>query len=298
MIGPLNLIAICPFYCDTASELSSTLHEHSTDPANWVIAGVTCLTLIVSLIALFKDSFRKGQITINVAEFMYVTHIIGNPNIYTWMALRNIGGRPVYIKDVHLRIYQGGEEKATMPAATAMWSEGSNRTRPFMPFTLKAWEDWGYEVSFWRLFDPDVNTQYRKDCDSLIAEFSFINPSFEVRPDGIHRKTPTNQVPEPVLAPVPEPVPEDFAALTSLYRLFNTKFIWKVGAYQLDICVVYTEGLFGQTEKTSKSSYNFDIMPDTHDLLVNIKEQYRHARYTQSGAHANVPRIWVPLNRQ
>ncbi|MBB6091905.1 hypothetical protein HNQ60_000751 [Povalibacter uvarum] len=175
------------------------------------------LALLLSQLPPIHHWFRSSKIVVDTYTMIHVTHKIGNPNAQLQLSVRNTGRRTVRILGLELR-FKRGDSVFVLPAINAAELQND---RPVMlgSFRLKVDEEWSRIVNFFPILS-------RQDDRSLRLAMSQIRADIVSKRAGLPQNAPEVAADQAVVAP--------------LLAMFNSKFCWLPGEYDLDL-VVKTE---------------------------------------------------------
>ena len=181
----------------------------------WAVA-VAAIAVILSQLPPIHLLVRRARIDIEPYSRIHITHKIGNPNVQFHLIVTNIGGRNVKIKNLTVRIKRDGADVTTLPAVNYLQNPGDKTNVLFTSFSLKPKEEWSHIVNFLNYFSRIEEKKYK------IAEAA-------LRKDILEKRNLLENKDQVVAAN------NDFVA--PFIEMFNSKFIWTPGEYEVAIFV-------------------------------------------------------------
>lgn len=229
----------------------------------WAVV-VAALALVLSQLPPIYQLVRRAKLGIEIYTRAHLTHKIGNPNVQLHIILSNAGGRSVPVRGVALAIRRDGKDIAVLPAQNYLQDPNSERTVLFTRFSLKPREEWAYIVNFLNYFSRTDEKKYRA------AELALKNDIMSKRQLAENKDTL---------------VEADHAYVEPLIAMFNDKFIWQPGEYQIRIAVDAVPRRAG-LEKT----YRFTLFESDSAEFTAAKDDFRTGDgiYWNSGNHPGV----------
>jgi hypothetical protein len=178
--------------------------------------------------------------------------------------LTNVGGRSVRVKEIAVNLRRDGRDIATLSAQGYLQESSDKNAVLFTGFRLKSKEEWAHIVNFFSYLSRTDEKRYRA------AELA-------LRTDIVEKtKLPENK---------DRLVEADPKYLPALDQLFDEKFIWLPGEYELDILVRTSDRKAGTHQK-----YRFTLFESDSTDLSKVKADFKYGDgvYWDSGNHTGV----------
>lgn len=214
----------------------------------WAVV-IAAIAVILSQLPPLYNLIKRAKLDLELFSRFHITHKVGNPNVQLHMILTNLGGRSVRIKGVSLTIKRDGEDLAVLPAQTYYQNQGDTGTVLFTSFELKSKEEWAHTVTFLNYFDRPDEKRYR-NSESLIKKNIAEKRQLLKNKDRI--------------------IKADSKYVKEFIKMFDDKFIWYPGEYELHISVTTSEN------KTNISKVRrFTLFESDSNVLSNYKNDYK-----------------------
>lgn len=214
----------------------------------WAVV-VAALALILSQLPPLHQVFRRGQLDVEPYSRIHLTHKVGNPNAQLHLILTNIGGSSVRVKGITLKIRRDGKDVALLPAQNYLENPGDKLTVLFTSFSLKPKEDWAHIINFLNYFTRTDDKKYRA-AESKLRE-SILEK----------KKIPENK---DIVVEV------DDKTISPFIEMFNEKFIWLTGEYEIQISVCASD-----KKANVEKRYRFTLFESDSNELSKVKDSYK-----------------------
>jgi hypothetical protein len=180
------------------------------------------------------------------------------------LILSNIGGRDVRIKGITVNAFRNGKKIADLPAQSYLQNPSDTNAVLFTSFSLKPKEEWGHIVNCLNYFSRDDEKKYRS------AEANLRHDIIE------KRKLPENK------DELVEATDELVAPFTTI---FNEKFVWNPGEYEISISVLTSHARTSITKR-----YRYTLFESDSAELSKIIDDYKYGDGINwdSGKHTGV----------
>ena len=216
----------------------------------WAVA-IAALALILSQFSPIHKLIGRAKLTLELYSRMHVTHKIGNPNLQLHVIVSNVGGRSVRVKGFTAKLKRDGKDITALPAQGYLQESIDKNAILFTGFRLKSKEEWSHTVNFFNHFSRTEEKRYRT------AELALKSDIIE------KRKLPENKDRLVVEA--------DAKYVPPLDKLFEEKFIWFPGEYELEISVVTSD-----KKVTAEQKYRFTLFESDSADLSKVKDDYKY----------------------
>ncbi|MCX5891338.1 MAG: hypothetical protein NTY36_18105 [Deltaproteobacteria bacterium] len=230
----------------------------------WAVI-VAATAIVLSQLPPIYSVVRRGRLDMEVYSRMFINHKIGNPITQLYFILTNIGGRNIRINGIALTLKRDGKDLIILPAQNYLQDPNNPKTALlFTRFTLKSKEEWARMVNFFNYFSRKDENGYRS------AQYNLQQNIFSKR-----------QIPENK----DRVVEADNEYVTKFINMFNEKFIWQSGEYEIQISVKTS------IDKLSfEKSYRFTLFESDSSELSKSKNDYKlgDGIYWESGNHPGV----------
>ena len=183
---------------------------------------------------------------------IHLTHKIGNPNVQLHLILTNAGGRSVRVKRITLRLRRDGSEVSVLPAQNYLQNPGDQGTVLFTSFSVKPKEEWAHIVNFLNYFSRTDQKKYR--AAELVLKTDIAEK----------RKLPENKEHPEVN------VEADNVHVRTFDEMFDEKFIWQPGEYEVRVTV---ESSDKRTRVEQK--YRFTLFESDSKELSAAKDDFK-----------------------
>jgi len=229
----------------------------------WTVV-VAAVALILSQLPPIHQLLQRAKLTLELHSRIHLTHKIGNPNVQLHATLTNVGGRSVRVKEMVVSLRRDGHDVARLTAQGYLQESADKNAVLFTGFRLKSKEEWAHIVNLLNFFSRTDEKRYRA------AELA-------LRTDIVEKKKlPDNKE---------RLVEADQEYLPALEKLFDEKFIWLPGEYELDISVRTTD-----RKANIRQKYRFVLFESDSTALSNVKADFKYGDgiYYDSGNHPGV----------
>lgn len=214
----------------------------------WAVV-IAALAVVLSQLPPLKELLRPGRVSIELYSRIAVGHKVGNPNIQEHVILRNAGGRAVMIGGMFLRIRRDKKDIAVLPGQTYLQQPNDTSTVLLTSFTLKAKDEWAHIVNFLEFFQRTDEKKYRAAEQTLKNDIA------------AKKQLPQNK--DKIVDGEPEHV-------APLLAMFDEKFIWQAGEYDVEVVVEAADH-----EVFAKQKYRFTLYESDSDQLTSSKNGFK-----------------------
>jgi len=212
-------------------------------------AIVALAALILSQLPPIYTLVKRARLEVEAYSRIHLTHKVGNPNARLHLIVTNSGGRTIRVKRITLGIKRDGKEIAVLPAQGYYQKLEDTSTVLFTGITLKSKEDWAHTILFVNLFDRPDDKRYR-DAEALLIE--------DIRNK---RKLSKNK---------DKLVEADQKHFAMFLRMFDEKFVWLPGEYELRISVECSD-----RRADVSTAHRFTLFESDSNTLSNSKKDYK-----------------------
>lgn len=225
---------------------------------------VAALAVVLSQLPPIHQLVRRAKLSLELYSRIHLTHKIGNPNVQLHVILTNVGGRSVRVKEITVNLRRDGKDVATLSAQGYLQESTDKNAVLFTGFSLKSKEEWAHIVNFFNHFSRTDEKRYRAAELALRTDI------------GEKRKLPENK---------DRLIEADPKYLPALDKLFDEKFIWLPGEYELDISVQTSD-----RKDNTRQKYRFTLFESDSTDLSEVKADFKYGDgiYWDSGNHAGV----------
>ncbi|MGD0037817.1 MAG: hypothetical protein ABSC53_11055 [Bacteroidota bacterium] len=229
----------------------------------WAVL-VAAVALVLSQLPPIHTLLMRAKLELELYSRMHITHKVGNPNAQLHLIITNVGGRPIKVKRITLAFRRDGKDVAVLPAQNYYQNPGDSATVLLVGFALKSKEEWAHTVGFLNYFSRPDEKRYR-DAEALLKKDIFEKRKL------IKNKTRI--------------VEAERNHVTDFLHLFDEKFIWLAGDYELRVSVECSD----KRANTSKD-YRFTLFESDSNTLSSSKSDYKlgDGIYWDSGNHPGV----------
>lgn len=201
-----------------------------------------------------RQWFRPGRIAIELADRVHISHMLGFPNVQLYLSLSNVGGRSVRVKKVVIEVTRHGQATCTLRCQAYFATAASTDTVMFLPFNLPAGDEWGHRVN---AFEALV----AKDDGDLFR----LRRALRV---DIGNKVRQRDKQDPASTDL---VVADESVLTPIMDLFQSKFVWLPGEYELLVKVETKEA-----KADARANYRFTLYDPESKELRQYADDYKY----------------------
>lgn len=229
----------------------------------WAVV-MAAISIVLSQLPHVHLWFRRARIDLEPYSRIHISHKIGNPNIQLHLILSNVGGRALRVKSITIKVKRDGKEVAILPAQNYLQNPSDTNTVLFTSFFLKPKEEWAHIVNFLKYFSREDEKKYRS------AEAKMGEDIIE------KRKLPENK--DTVVETTDELV-------TPFITMFNEKFVWNPGEYEISIEVITSTASANIAKR-----HRFTLFESDSTELSKVKDHYKYGDGINwdSGKHAGV----------
>ncbi len=214
----------------------------------WAVI-VAAIAIILSQLPPIHIIVRRAKIEMELYSRILVTHKVGNPNIQLHLILTNVGGRSVRIRSISLSLKRDGKEIGVLPAQNYLENPNDKTNVLLTSFELKSKDEWAHIVNFLNYFSRTDEKKYRN------AEVLLKNDiqSKRILPDNKDRL-----------------VEADSKNVTALLEMFNEKFVWFPGDYELSVLAMTSD-----KKVNALKNYRFTLFESDSSELSKVKDDYK-----------------------
>jgi hypothetical protein len=178
----------------------------------------SAVAIVLSQLPPIRLWFGAAKVEIlEVQDRIFITHMIGFPNVQIHLTLTNAGGRAARVRRIFVDIAR--YEKALVTLECLTYMAGEERVM-LMPFTLSPGEEWRQRLNGVEKLDAKEDRELFKVRRTLKA--------------NIAEKAHAARVADPATK---ELVVADAAVLQPVMDIFKKQFIWEPGDYQVTVRV-------------------------------------------------------------
>lgn len=227
-------------------------------------AFMAAIAIVLSQIPPISQLVRPGKLAMELYSRIHLTHKIGNPNVQLQVILTNTGGKSIRVKGITVRLSRDGGEVAVLPAQNYLQQPSDKTTVLLTSFWLKPNEEWSHIVNFLNYFSRADEKKYKA------SELALKSDILE------KRKLPENK---------DRVVEADNSFVRTFDEMFEEKFIWQPGEYELRVTV---ESL--AKNASSEMKYRFTLFESDSAELSEAKRDFKlgDGIYWDSGNHKGV----------
>ena len=218
----------------------------------WAFAS-SAVAILLSQLPPVRLWFRRAHLSLETQDRVHVTHMIGYPNVQMYISLMNNGARAVRVKKIHLELSRHGQGVASLDSMNYHPGESNDRVI-LMPFTLAAGAEWRYRVNF---IEPLV----AKDDRELFKMRRALKENISEKFRSSREKDPDRK----------EYVVADQVALQPILDLFQKKFLWDAGEYEISVRVIT-----GDLRSDVAGHYRFTLYDPDSDELRAYSDDYQY----------------------
>jgi len=229
----------------------------------WAVI-IAMLALVLSQLPPVHLLFKRAKLDMELYSRIILSHKIGNPNLQFHLILSNTGGRVIKVRGITTTIRRDSSQIAVLPAQTYFLNPTDTTPLLFTRFSLKPRDEWAHFVSFLNFFSRSDEKKYR-DAEAKLKT-------------DILKKIEEPQNKDKL-------VEADNKLVTVFWEMFDEKFLWLPGEYEICISV--------DTEPTRvcvEKKYRFTLFESNSEELSKFREDYKFGDgiYFQSGKHSGV----------
>ncbi|MCA8422690.1 hypothetical protein LGN30_05770 [Burkholderia seminalis] len=221
--------------------------------ADWTFWStiIALAAFVVSVLPYVIRFLRPARLDVDLHQTLSINHKVGNPGINAHIRLQNVGGSDAKVTGMTLKIIRDGVHLVTINAKTFMPNNGTNTQGIiFTPFLLKAGDEWAQIVGFW-------SQPSREDERTLRGAESAL------RNNIAEQQMPANALQNRL------PIRADRALVDPLMALFNRRFIWVPGVYEIELEVQTVPAGVAR-----KQSFRFTLFESDSDSLRDVTQDY------------------------
>lgn len=220
--------------------------------ADWTFWStiIALAAFVVSVLPYVIRLLRPARLDVDLYQSVAVNHKVGNPGVNAHIRLQNVGGSAAKVVGMLLTVTRDGTQLVTLPARTVVPNNGTNAPSIiFTPFQLKAGDEWAQIVGFFSPLSRDDERIFR-DADLALRRDIFAK-----------RQANELQIRDLVYA--------DQALVEPLLALFNRKFIWSPGVYEIELVIQTVPA-----KVASKHSFRFTLFESDSAALRDVTQDY------------------------
>ena len=233
---------------------------------NWEFwtALVALLALVLSQLPPLHQLLRKPKLVLEAYSRLVLAQKVGNPNAQLHLILGNEGGRAARVRRIELQVTRDGTHAAVLRGENYLADLDREGTRLLTTFTVGPDHEWAHTVNFIRDVTREEVKEYRD------AELALKSSIFELR-----RADPDTK----------ELIEASPATVAPFAAMFERRFVWKPGEYQITISVIAEPASAGVSRR-----YRFTVFESESLELRQAADDLRFGDgvYWDSGKHAGV----------
>ncbi|MDP9911887.1 hypothetical protein J2W27_004011 [Variovorax boronicumulans] len=219
---------------------------------------------------------RPRRLEVEVHTSVNVTHKVGHPNIQFYASLRNTGGRALRIRSMRILLERDSIRVDEYPAQSYFETPSALTSVLWMPFTIKPGDEWGHSVIYLHNFHREQEKQFRQSIAALRTNLTEKYKAQTAADKGAHT----------------EPLSADAEHVQPFIDMFNQRFIWTPGDYQITLTV--------ETDASSASvvkKYRFTLFEsDTEELRKHLQDYpFGIGLLANAEQHAGIHIAFIPL---
>lgn len=230
----------------------------------WAVV-VAAIALTLSQLPPVYKLIRRAKLSLELYSRIHVNHKVGNPTLQLHIILMNVGGRSVRVKGLMVKLKRDGNDVVTLPAQGYLQETTYTNAVLFTGFRLKSKEEWAHMVNFFNVFSRLDEKKYR---DAELA----------LKSDIIEKRKILENKDKLIMEADPKYVP-------AFEKMFEEKFIWLPGEYELEISVITVN-----PKVDAKQKYRFTLFESDSTDLSKVKAEFKSGDsiFWDSGNHAGV----------
>jgi hypothetical protein len=229
----------------------------------WAVV-VAAIAIVLSQLPPIYTLVKRAKLEMELYTRIHLTHKVGNPNVQLHLILSNVGGRSIKVKGMTLKLKRDGSDVAVLPAQTYLQDPNGKTTVLLTSFVLKSKDEWAHFVNFLNYFARADEKRYRS-AESILKQEIFNKKGLPEYKDRL--------------------VEADDQHITEFMAMFNEKFVWYPGEYEVLISV-QTSNKKADIEK----KHRFTLFESDTGELSKAKDEYKFGDgiYWESGNHPGV----------
>jgi hypothetical protein len=240
-------------YVRTASPTEDKMPQSSSTPLllDWTFwtALVAVIALVLSQLPPILTLLRRARIEVEAYSRMHLTHKIGNPNAKLHLIVTNVGGRSIKVKGMSLSFKRDGKEIAILPAQGYFQKLTDTSSVLFRGFTIKPHDEWAYTVWFLNFFNRTDEKRYR-DAEAILTKDILRKRKLKGNKDRM--------------------VEADSKNVAVFLEMFEDKFVWLPGEYELRVSIVCSDKTANIT-----TAYRFTLFESDSNALSSSKNDFK-----------------------
>lgn len=221
----------------------------------WAFA-VSAVAIVLSQVPPLRHLLRPGRLVMESANRVHVNHMIGFLNVQLYLSLRNIGGRPLRVRNVSIALSRHDKPVANVEAQNYVRNEAEPaNTVWLLPFTLAAGDEWAHRVNAAESLVAKEDRALGKLRDALKADIGTKVRAWR----KAHGEEPTHflEADPDVIGPVME--------------LYARKFVLEAGEYVITVAV-HTDRAASDVART----YRFTLYDADSEELRSYADDYKY----------------------
>lgn len=219
--------------------------------ANWSFWAVLIAFVAVVLSQLPPVHFmlKRARLDVELHSRIFLTHMVGNPNLSAHLIIHNIGGRVIKVKGLTVRIKRDDLDVGNYPSQNYLQDPNDSNSVLFTQFLLRPSNEWTHIVNFLNYFDRENEKEFKQLQAKLKADILKQRESFIDKDQFAHAKQ---------------------KLVDPLIRLFDKNFIWLPGQYTIELRVDTNIQRANITQK-----YRFTLFESDSEELTKYTEEYK-----------------------
>ena len=229
----------------------------------WAVV-VALIAIVLSQLPPIYTLLRRAKLDMEIYTRILLIHKVGNPNVRLHLILSNVGGRSIKVKGMTLKLKRDGKDVGVLPAQTYYQDPDGKTTVLLTRFILKSRDEWAHLVTFLNYFVRADEKRYR-NAESILKQEIAKKKELPENKDRL--------------------VEADGQYITEFISMFNEKFVWYPGEYEV-LVSVQTSNKKADIEK----KYRFTLFESDTSELSKTKDDYKFGDgiYWDSGNHPGV----------
>lgn len=221
----------------------------------WAVIA-SAVAIVLSQVPPVRQWVRPGRLAMETTDRVWVTHMLGFPNVQIYLSLRNVGGRSVRVKKVLMEVSRHGQPLCTVAGQTYVPNEAAPRFANLLPFNLSPGEEWAYRVNAFEALPAKEDRDLGKLRALIRADIAAKVHAFKIAHPGEQQASLFEA---------------HAATVDPVLKMFERHFIWEAGEYGLKVRVQLADDLAETIQQ-----YRFTLYEGDSQELRAYSEDYRY----------------------
>lgn len=227
--------------------------------------------LILSQLPPLKQLFRKGRITIEKYETLFLCHTVGSPSAHLFVILKNIGNTKINVQSINLSVTRKNAAAFLLKGRGYQINPTDQQFVMLVPFEIEPNATWSHTINFMEIWNRDTQKEYKniytKIRESINEKNKLQSGTFLLQQEC------------------------DSVAYNNICMFFERNFKWLDGEYEAEVVVNSKNG-----DVIAKDTFAFTLFESESDELKSWVADYKFGNGVYLPNSQNQVGVWVNLS--